>query len=168
MTAEPTLRETLRRSDVDAIGTLVDRTGVFSEQEIAIARELAEENLSKGAEVSGYHFLIADGAHGIQGYSCFGPIPGTDRRFDLYWIAVHPQHRRVGLGQRLLAATEAAALKLDGVILFAETSTRAPYAPAHRFYDSCGFQRVAEVSDWYADGDGLAIYGKRLESKTNH
>ena len=156
------MRTMLRRADVDAIGALVHLTGVFSDEEIATARELAEENLAKGAEASGYHFQIADGSHGIEGYTCFGPIPGTVNRFDLYWIAVHPQNQQARLGQRLLAATEQAVLAHGGVMLFAETSTRADYVPAHRFYAGCGYKRLAEVADWYADGDGLAIYGKRL------
>ena len=159
------LRTALRPADVDTIGALVRLTGVFSEAEIETAQELAEENLAEGAEGSGYRFLIADGANGIDGYTCFGPIPGTDRRFDLYWIAVHPQCQKEKLGRHLLAATEEAVLSLGGAILFAETSTRADYAPAHRFYSGCGFTRVAEVADYYADGDGLAVYGKRLLSK---
>ncbi len=162
MTPALPLRTSLRRADIDAIGNLVRLTTVFSDEEIATARELAEENLSEGPDVSGYHFLVADGPLGIEGYTCFGPIPGTVRRFDLYWIAVHPQNQHARLGQRLLTATEDAVLAQGGVMLFAETSTRADYAPAHRFYSGCGYRRLAEVPDWYADGDGLAIYGKRL------
>ena len=162
MTVGPTLRTSLRPADVDAIGALVRLTGVFSEAEIETARELVEQNLVEGAEGSGYHFLIADGVNAIDGYTCFGPIPGTDRRFDLYWIAVHPQSQKAKLGRHLLAATEREVLSLGGTMLFAETSTRGDYAPAHRFYGGCGFTRVAEVPDYYADGDGLALYGKRL------
>ena len=162
MTGTLKLRRALRPADVEAIGALVRLTGVFSEAEIATARELAEENLAEGADASGYHFLIADGTHGIEGYTCFGPIPGTDRRFDLYWIAVHPQNQKAKLGRQLMAATEEAVFELGGVMLFVETSTRADYAPAHRFYSGCGYRRMAEVADYYADGDGLAVYGKRL------
>ena len=166
MTTQIKLRSIVRRADVAAIGELVTRTGVFSEEEIATARELAEENLAKGAEASGYQFLIADGAHGMDGYTCFGPIPGTYRRFDLYWIAVDPRTQKANLGRALLAATEAAVLKEGGVMLFAETSTRADYNPAHRFYAASGFVRVAEIADYYDDHDGLAIYAKRLRVKT--
>ena len=162
MSAALKLRANLRRADVAAIGELVARTGVFNAEEIETARELAAENIAKGAEASGYQFLIADGADGIDGYTCFGPIPGTYRRFDLYWIAVDPRNQKANLGRALIAATEAAVLREGGVILFAETSTRADYAPAHRFYSASGYVRVAEVADYYADKDGLAIYAKRL------
>lgn len=154
-------RTVLRAGDERAIERLVATTGVFSAEEIMIARELVEEaHVAAGG--GGYRFLIADGESSIAGYTCYGPIPGTDRRYELYWIAVDPAARRGGLGHRLLAATEAAVRRLGGTHLFAETSTRPDYAPARGFYAANGYTLHAEVPDFHADGDGLAIYGKRL------
>src|SRR5579863_6546922 len=87
-------RTKTRHADMDDVQRLVRTTGVFSKSEIAIARELVEENLGKGDEASGYFFLIADGANGIDGYTCFGPIAGTEGRYELYWIAVDPKGTR--------------------------------------------------------------------------
>jgi len=155
-------RSDLTASDAEAVTQVVTRTGVFSVEEIAIARSLVEETRS-GAPGADYRFLIADGiGSGIDGYTCYGPIPGTDRRYELYWIAVDPQTRRRGLGRALLASTEAAVRALGGTHLFAETSTRADYAPARGFYAANGFTLHAQVPDFHADGDGLAIYGKGL------
>jgi D-alanine-D-alanine ligase len=149
--------------DIDAVERLVRATGVFSPAEIAIARELVEENLAQGDESSGYRFLIVDGADGIDGYTCFGPISGTEGRYELYWIAVSPKCRGSGLAERLLSATEDAVRELGGPWLFAETSTRADYAPARKFYSSHGYRLLAEIPEWHDDGDGLAIYGKKLK-----
>ncbi len=154
-------RDTLRDGDDAAVERIVTRTGVFSAEEIGIARSLVAETRERGA-AAGYRFLIADGENGIDGYTCFGPIPGTDRRYELYWIAVDPSGHRHGLGRSLLAASEAAVRKLGGTHLFAETSTRPDYAPARRFYAANGYTQHAQVPDFHADGDGLAIYGKRL------
>jgi ribosomal protein S18 acetylase RimI-like enzyme len=151
-----------RIADLDAVERLVRLTGVFNASEIAIARGLVEENLAKGAEASGYYFLFADGPEGVEGYTCFGPIPGTAGRWELYWIAVDPRAHRSGLGQRLQAASEQAVRAMGGVLLIAETSTRADYAPARGFYLAQGYKLLAEVPDWHDDGDGLAIFGKRL------
>ena len=160
--AAEALRETLRPGDAAQIERLVRATGVFSPSETAIARELVEENLSRGNEVSGYHFLIADGADGIGGYTCFGPIAGTNARYELYWIAVDPAARRSGLGRRLHAATERRVKAMGGAVLIAETSTTPHYAAARGFYFAQGYRLLAEVPDWHDDGDGLAIFGKRL------
>jgi GNAT superfamily N-acetyltransferase len=160
--AVESFRERARESDPEAVERLVRSAGVFNDGEIGIARELVEDNLSKGAEASGYHFLFADGPHGIDGYACFGPIPATAGRWELYWIAVDPRAARAGLGRRLQAASEEAVRRMGGALLIAETSTRSDYAPARRFYLSQGYALLAEVPDWHDDGDGLAIFGKRL------
>lgn len=150
-------------ADADAVERLVRETGVFSATEIAIARELVEENLAKGDAASGYRFLLEnDGRGGIAGYTCYGPISGTEARYELYWIAVGPGARGSGLAQRLLSATEDAVRNLGGPWLFAETSTRPDYAPARKFYTTHGYRQLAEIPHWHADGDGLAIFGKKL------
>jgi ribosomal protein S18 acetylase RimI-like enzyme len=155
-------RAVLRADDEEAVGRLVDATGVFRESEIAIARELVREARAKGEAEAGYHFLFADGAQDLDGYVCFGPIPGAVRRYELYWIAVAPGLRGSGLARRLQEATENAVRAMDGVILIAETSTRLDYEPARAFYRACGYALLADIPDWYDEDDGLAIYGKRL------
>ena len=149
-------------ADLDAVERLVRLTGVFNDGEVAVARELVDDALAKGGEASGYHFLFADGPGGLEGYTCFGQIPGTAGRWELYWIAVDPNAHRGGLGRRLQEASEAAVKSMGGVMLIAETSTRSDYAPARRFYLAQGYSLLAEVPDWHDDGDGLAIFGKRL------
>src|SRR6267142_5740364 len=109
------LRTHVRGDDPTAVEGLVRQSEIFNEAEIAIARELVDENLAKGEAASGYYFLFADGTDGIEGYSCFGPVPGAHRRFVLYWIAVHPRARRHGLGRRLQRATEDAVKSMGGI-----------------------------------------------------
>jgi GNAT superfamily N-acetyltransferase len=155
-------RERCRDTDPAAVERLAWAAGVFNEGEIAIARELVEENLVKGVDASGYHFLFADGAEGIEGYTCFGPIPATTGRWELYWIAVDPRVARAGLGRSLQAASEEAVRKMGGALMIAETSTLPRYAPARRFYLAQGYTLLAEIPDWHDEGDGLAIFGKRL------
>jgi hypothetical protein len=66
----PPFRTHVRRQDVDAIEALTRRTGVFNEEEVGVACELAEETLAKGEETSGYYFLFADGEHGLEAFAC--------------------------------------------------------------------------------------------------
>jgi len=148
--------------DAECVEALVRASGVFSAEEIAIARELVEEALARGAAASGYHFIFAEGADGLDGYACFGPIPATDRRYELYWIAVTKNARRRRLAAKLLSMSETRAKAMGAAMMIAETSTRPDYAPAYNFYHAQGYALLAEIADWHADGDGLAIFGKRL------
>jgi len=156
-------RAAVKPEDAKMVEALARASGVFNEGEIRIARELVEENLARGSEASGYHFLFQDGNDGqLEGYACFGPIPATDRRYELYWIAVRKSVQRTKLAARLLKACEEEAREMGAVMLIAETSVRPDYVAANKFYLAQGYTLLGEISDWHADGDGLAIYGKRL------
>jgi ribosomal protein S18 acetylase RimI-like enzyme len=156
-----------RPEDVDAVEALTRATGAFRADEVDCARELLEEALRDGQEASGYYFLFADGVDAagnwrLDGYACFGPIPMTLGRYELYWIAVHPEARGTGIGKRLARQTEAAVRAEGGTHIFAVTSTKSDYWAARAFYEAQGYVKHADVPDYHADGDGLAMYGKRL------
>ena len=155
-------RSTVRRSDLEAVERLVRMNPVFNAAEIDIAKELVVEHLERGPEICGYYFLFADGPDGLLGYACYGPVPATNGRYELYWIAVRPDLQRARLGAQLQRASEEAVSAMGGRYMVAETSTRAEYGPAHRFYLAQGYSQLAEIPDWHDEGDGLALFGKRL------
>jgi GNAT superfamily N-acetyltransferase len=161
MSGAPEFRRTPRPADIAAVRDLVAATGFFSAEEIAVAGELVEERLARGP-ASGYEFLLADGAEGLAGYSCFGRIALTQASWDLYWIAVAPGGRGQGLGRRLLQASEAAVAAAGGRAVYAETSSRPLYAPTRAFYLACGYREAAHLADFYAPDDGKVIFEKRL------
>ncbi len=155
-------RSEIREKDVAAIEEIVASTGFFSHAEIRLAVELVEERLQKGAS-SGYFFLFAEDQMGrVQGYACYGPAPATQSTFELHWIAVHRDAQRYGLGQELLARTEASIAAAGGVDVYVDTSSRALYRPTQTFYSRAGYRQVAEFPDYYAPGDGRLVYVKRL------
>lgn len=158
---KPVLRTTVSSADVAAIRTLVERTGFFTDEETAIAAELVEERLKRG-EASGYNFIVASIDGVLAGYTCYGPIGGAERAFDLYWIAIDPHRQGSGLGQLLLAETEKALRALGATRYFADTSSTERYAPTRNFYLKSGFHEVASIADFYRAGDGKIIYEKRL------
>ena len=42
--------------------------------------------------------------------------------------------------------------------IYIETSTRPPYTPTRAFYQRCGCRLEVVLEDFYAAGDGKAIY----------
>lgn len=147
-------------SDLEAVRNLVEATGVFSRIEAGWAVEIVEAVMTKPD--SGYHLLLADGQNGLEGFTAFGPIEGTQNRFDLYWIAVSPATQGKGVGRRLLAATMDAARKFDATHMFIDTSTRPDYAAARALYEALGFKPMGVLVDFYSDGDGKALFGRKL------
>ncbi|HEX5138304.1 MAG TPA: GNAT family N-acetyltransferase [Planctomycetota bacterium] len=152
-------RREVAPQDAAAVEALVRATGVFSEAEVAVARELVEERLEGGA-ASGYEFLFVDDEVGLLGYACWGPIPCTSESHDLYWIAVRPERHGGGVGRGILAAAEDEIARAGGARIYVETSTRAAYDATRAFYERCGYARAATLDDFYAKGDGKAIYLK--------
>jgi GNAT superfamily N-acetyltransferase len=156
-----TFRTAIAPGDVAAVQKLVKATGYFSPAEQDIATELVAERLARGP-ASGYEFLLADGDGRLDGYACYGQIPCTVASFDLYWIAVHPEVQGTGLGRRLLRESERRVRDLDGVAVYAETSGRAQYASTRAFYEKCGYDVAAVLTDFYAPGDDKVVFVKRL------
>ncbi len=155
-------REQLQPGDLPALRRLVTEAGVFSDAEIELAVSLAEDALAHGAEQSGHHFLLASRGGRLLGYTCYGPIDGTQGSFDLYWIVVDAAGQGRGLGRQLLGLTEQRVRARDGRRLFAETSGRADYAPTRAFYERAGYGAEARIADFYAPGDDRVTYGKVL------
>jgi GNAT superfamily N-acetyltransferase len=120
-----------------------------------------DERLARG-EKSGYLFLFAQAGGWAAGYACYGPVPATRCSYDLYWIAVRGELRGLGIGGRILEEIERLVRARGGCRLYAETSTTLRYVPTRRFYEHHRFRREAVLEDFYAPGDGKAIYVKKL------
>ena len=156
-----TWRREPRPEDAERVRRLVAATGFFSGEEVAVAAELVDERLTQG-EKSDYRFLFAELDDTVAGYSCFGRIPFTRASYDLYWIAVSPAYQRRGIGRKLVAATEEEVRKEGGARLYVETSTRDQYRPTRAFYEQLGYRLEARLRDFYAPGDGKAIFCRNL------
>jgi GNAT superfamily N-acetyltransferase len=158
---EVTVRRSLEPGTREAIAALLAATGFFNPEEKAVAMELVDDRLAHGT-ASHYRFLLAEVGGEVVGYACWGAIPGTAASADLYWIAVHPRHQGHGVGRALLAAAETWMGEERRPRVYIETATRALYAPTRAFYLACGYTLAAELPDYFAPGDGKAIFVKVL------
>jgi len=138
---------------------LTRATGLFRPEEVALAVELLDESLAGDDD---YRFLGAYADDDLVAYACWGPTPGTQGTYDLYWIVVAPTWQGKGIGTQLLDAVEKA-LTADGCrLLVVETSSRADYAPTRTFYERRGYAQAARLPGYYAPDDDLVIYLKDL------
>ncbi len=148
-------------TDTDCLVALTEQTGVFKPHELVALREVLDEYHAGNAGLGHRAFAwVAEGR--IQGYVYYAPTPMTDRSWHLYWIAVDRTEQGRGLGGRLLAFVEADVKGHDGRLLIIETSSTPLYQLTRRFYRKHGYTPVATVPDFYADGDDLVVFTKRL------
>ncbi|HEY2897582.1 MAG TPA: GNAT family N-acetyltransferase [Gemmatimonadaceae bacterium] len=101
----------------------------------------------------------------LQGYACWGPTPGTDGGYDLYWIAVDPRAHGGGYGRALMRSVEALLRERGARLLVAETSSRASYATTRDFYVRGGYVERARVRGFYAVDDDRVIFSKMLANR---
>jgi GNAT superfamily N-acetyltransferase len=166
-------------------------TGVFRPEEVQIALELFDEAMSDQPDhaarsaqhaadtrsisstnpdlslssPSSYCFLGAFTPEDeLTGFACYGPTPGTDRTFDLYWIAVHPSAQGTGSGTILLSEVERRLEDTDARLFVVETSSRPEYDPTRAFYRARGWAEAARMRDFYAPSDDRVIFTKRFRT----
>jgi ribosomal protein S18 acetylase RimI-like enzyme len=146
------------RSQLLALVRLQDN---FNAQEVEVAIEVIDDTLDPAK--NDYCILVAvrDG-QGVVGFICYGDIPMTDRRFDLYWVAVDPALGRQGVGHRLLARMEEALREQGPAKVYVDTSSTPGYDRARGFYEKNGYQVACVLHDFYRDGDDKVIYLKEL------
>jgi GNAT superfamily N-acetyltransferase len=133
---------------------------VFAPAEIDVALELFDDGM-RSAE--SYELIGAFDSEGIlQGYACWGPTPGTDRGYDLYWLAVDPGAQGGGYGRGLMHAVEELLRGRGARLMVAETSSRDAYAHTRHFYARAGYSERARVRGFYAVEDDRVIFTKML------
>ena len=147
--------------DTPALLALAEQTGVFQPFEVEGFAEVLEDYHDE--EQYNGHFAYTweeDGA--ATGFVYFAPADLTDGTWDLWWIIVAKARQGRGLGARLLDLVEQSVRQEGGHQLLIETSSLPQYEPTRRFYLKFGYQVVARIPDYYAVGDDLIIYVKRI------
>ena len=130
----------------------------FLQCEIDIAIEVIDATFDPKED---YQALAAfDAAQQMLGFISFGPIPLTENRFDIYWIAVDPENGRHGIGTVLVREMEKKLKEAGSGHIYIETSSTEGYLPARLFYEKNEYLLVSHLKDFYRDGDDRMIYRK--------
>jgi ribosomal protein S18 acetylase RimI-like enzyme len=139
--------------------------GPFSDDEVVVGIDLFDAAIaSESSHDTDYSFLGAFTPEAeLVGYACYGPTPGTDRVYDLYWIAVDARAHGAGIGTTILTEVERRLQQRHARMLVAETSSRSDYAATRDFYCRRGYAESARVREFYAPGDDRIIFTKRFQ-----
>lgn len=150
-----------RPDDRQPILSLLGATGVFESYELPVAEEVLTDALT-GGEAGHYQSYTATRGGSVAGWACFGPTPCTDGTFDLYWLAVGPDHARRGVAALLVTESERLIRAAGGRLIVVETSSRSNHEPARRFYARQGYDLASAVTNFYGIGDDKLIYVKTV------
>ena len=114
--------------------------------------------LSQLAESNPDTFFVATVAGELVGYAV------VDRWGDhnhFVSIAVHPEHRKRGIGRRLLFALEERVDKRKPLRL----EVRKSNMPALEFYLKSGFREIGVSEGYYSDGEDAILMEKKVPSQ---
>lgn len=150
-------------ADRAALEAVIRSDATFAEPEAVVALELVDLALgTAGRHDPDYLLRVGELDGRVAGYVCFGRTPMTAATWDLYWVVVDVAARGRGLAPALVAAMEAEIAAAGGGAVRVETSVGEGYGAARRLYDKLGYPLVAQLADFYAPGDDLLTYYKRV------
>jgi len=156
----------LRASDVPPVLDLVVAAGLFTEDEAGFLVEVLTPLTAAGPGAGEDGICLVEEREGALAAVVYYRPEQADRLWDLTMIAVGPALQGRGLGRAVMQHVEHDLLARGARMLAVRTSGTARYESTRTFYERCGYDRVAQVADWWTDGDDLVLFTKRLMART--
>ncbi len=151
----------MQPNDTRAILALASRTGIFKPHEISTLEKVLGDYHDNKDKLDQRAITFEE--HGeVLAFAYYAPEARADRTWYLKWIAVTKQTQARGIGTELLSYIEDDIRERRGRVLLVETSSLPYYDLTRRFYEKREYNCGAVIKDFYADGDSLLIYSKRL------
>lgn len=147
--------------DGPAVVDLVVAAGMFSRDEAGF---LAEGALEPGDDGTTCLVEDADDGQGLASVLFYRPEDAADRAFDLTLIAVRPDLQGSGRGAALMHHAEEDLRERGQRLLIVRTSGALQYDRTRAFYRRLSYAEQAHVPDYWADGDDLVLFTKRLSA----
>lgn len=151
-----------KNNDRDQIELLINEINQFTSDEKEVALELVDEVIND-ADQKYYNIFVYEENKKIVGYHCTGKRALTKGVYDLYWIVVKPDQQTKGVGKELLDHVEEFVESKNGRWILVETSSKEEYEKTRSFYLRNFYSVIAEIKDFYSEGDNLIIFGKYLK-----
>jgi ribosomal protein S18 acetylase RimI-like enzyme len=148
-------------ADTPVLVQLAGETGFFKPHEVEALKEVLDDYHDHNQQ-HGHRCVTREERGNVVGFAYYAPAAMTDRTWYLYWIAVSKAVQGKGIGKVLLTHLEDEIRGLGGRVLFLETSSLPLYEPTRNFYLKNGYDQEATLRDYYADGDSMVVFRKKL------
>ena len=151
-------------TDLHRIKEIAVGAEMFSVNEAQFFDEMVHGALD--GSLDGHHWLVAETAdQHVVAAAQFAPEPFADRMWNLYFIAVDPEHQGRGLGRSMMSHVESDLQKRGAdaaQTIVVETSSTDQYARTRDFYAGLGYDLEARIRDFYGPGDHKIVFWKKL------
>jgi GNAT superfamily N-acetyltransferase len=148
-------------ADTQTLIDLTADTGMFLPRDLHALQEVLDDYYAEN-QALGHRAVALEEDGQLLGYAYYAPAAMTDRTWYLWWIVVAKTTQGRGLGGQLLRHVEDDARAQGGRLLMIETSSVPAYELTRKFYLRHQYDQEALLRDYYADGDGMVIFRKRL------
>ncbi len=145
-------------SDVSAVLSVAQESGLFAADELGDVQAMLESFLA-GESGPDHHWVTHDGDQ-VSGVAYFAPEPFTEGVWNLYMLAVAPDHQGSGLGASLVEYAESVATESGARLMLIETSGTPGFERTRAFYVRCGYVQEARIRDYYGAGDDKVVFWK--------
>ena len=143
-------------TDFDALVALATASGLFEPDQTEILAAM----LRSPEE---HDVWFTDEESGIPvGVAYLAPEKMTNGTWNLYWIAIDPDHQRQGRGKAMLAHVENWLVQEKQRILLVETAGVDEFEYVRKFYSDSGFEAEARIRDFYESGVDKVVFRKSL------
>lgn len=95
----------------------------------------------------------------------YAPERMTEGTWNLYLIAVHPDHQGRGHGAALIHHIEQTLAGRGERVLLVETSGLPGFERTRAFYRKCGYDEEARIREFYQAGEDKVIFRKALTTR---
>ncbi|MEM8720012.1 MAG: GNAT family N-acetyltransferase [Cyanobacteria bacterium P01_G01_bin.39] len=155
-TKQETCIRAVKFNDLPALKAVIDANQLFPS-------DMLEEMISDyfhNQDSNDYWFTYDDHKPVAIGYCA--PEKMTEGTWNLYVIAVHPDLQGLGYGTSMMHHIEQKLAKNGARILLVETSGLESFEPTRQFYQKCGYEKEAQIREFYQAGEDKIIFRKSL------
>lgn len=140
---------------------MTQATGLFKPLEITALEEVLDDYHATHRD-EGHRCIVSERDGQVQGFAYYAPAAMTERAWYLWWIVVRKDVQARGVGSEMLRRVEDDIRQENGRVLFIETGSLPHYELTRRFYLKHDYELHAQLCDFYADGDSMIVFRKRL------
>jgi GNAT superfamily N-acetyltransferase len=142
--------------DLPDLKTIIDATGLFPSDMLdsMIATYFSDGQADE--------LWLTDDQDGPDGIAYCAPERMTEGTWNLYLVAVHPDHQGKGRGTAILQHVEKTLAARGERVLLVETSGLPAFERTRAFYRQRGYDEEARIRDFYRAGEDKITFRKAL------